>query len=43
MHFANILRTDAGLATAEGTAATGGAGQAGASCSSELGPSGTAG
>lgn len=43
MHFANILSTDAALATAVGTEDTGGAEQAGASCCSELGPSGTAG
>lgn len=43
MHFANILSTDAALATAVGSGATGGAGQAGPSCCSELGSSGTAG
>lgn len=43
MHFANILTTDTALTTAVDTEATGGAGQAGTSCCSELGPPGTAG
>lgn len=43
MHFANILSTDTALATAVGTEATEGAGQAETSCCSELGPPGRAG